>query len=154
AGVRGKIGETWSWESAALYTRGESSDTIKNAARESAVLSAVAAGTLNPFGATFAVENGSLVAKGPSAAPTGALGLLEGPFRRDGLTSITSIDLRTSGELFKLWENAVSLAAGGEYRREEYEDTRPDFVGLNPVGSGLDPTNNDFLGLSPTAPTF
>jgi iron complex outermembrane recepter protein len=156
AGVRGTVGDSWSWESAALYTRGESSDIIRNATRESRYLAAVQSGQINPFGATFAVQNGALVATGFYQNPPEAqrdLGLQES-FRRDGLTSIASIDLRTAGELFRLWGNPVSLAFGGEFRHEKYEDTRPDYVGLNPPGSGLNPNDNDFLGLSPTAPTF
>ncbi|HEY0945837.1 MAG TPA: TonB-dependent receptor [Opitutaceae bacterium] len=154
AGMRGKIGETWNWESAALYTRGETSDFIRNATRESLLLQAVQDGTINPFGTTFAVEDGALVAKGLYENPADAVPGLQGDFRRDGLTSIASVDLRTSGKLFEMWGNTVSLAGGGEFRHEEYEDERPDYVGLNPPGSGLDPEGNDFLGLSPTAPTY
>ena len=47
AGVRGTFAETWSWESAALYTRGESSDIIRNGTRESVLLKAVADGKIS-----------------------------------------------------------------------------------------------------------
>src|SRR5439155_6274294 len=54
-------------------------------------------------------------------------------------------------KLFKIWSGDVSAAAGAEYRKEDLKDLRPPFHGENPVGSGLDPTSNDFV-LHPARP--
>jgi outer membrane receptor protein involved in Fe transport len=75
-------------------------------------------------------------------------------FVRDGITKLGSVDVRASGDLFRLWAgNTVGAAVGAEFRYEAYDDYRPPFAGLNPPGSGLNPDANDFLGFSPNSDT-
>ncbi len=157
-GLRGKLGGTWNWESAILYTLARTEDDESGSTRESLFQEALnrttAATAYNPFGYTFAVQGGALAVTGPYVNPRSVIDSFQRNFLREGETSIASWDFRASGELIDLWGgNAASLAAGAEYRSETYEDTRPPFAGLNPAGSGLDPLDNDFLAFSPNTDT-
>ena len=156
AGVRGKIGTDWTWETAALYTRAYASDISRTAIRESALAASLLrtdANAFNPFGYTFKVQAGSAVpvADKPYVNPKSALDLFVQTWRREGFSAITGWDLRTAGPIFRYWGNTVSVAAGGEIRREQFLDKRAPYVGNNGVGNalGLDPLDNDFVLASP-----
>ncbi len=152
AGLRGKIFDGWSWETGALYTQAYVSDISAHAIRESAFLNALArtdATAFNPFGYTFRVAGNAVVADRPYTNPKSVLDTFVQVWRRNGYTSIASGDFRVSGPLMRYWGNTASLAFGGEVRREEFRDDRPPFVGTNPVGSGLNPDDNDFVLASP-----
>jgi len=152
AGLRGTIFQSWSWETAGLYSRAAASDISYNAGRESLFQQALMktdASAYNPFGYTFKVQNGAVVPDQPYTNPASALSSWVQPWRHDGTTSLTSGDFRASGPLLTLWGNTVSLAVGGEGRREDYTDTRPPYAGVNPPGSGLDENDNDFLVATP-----
>ncbi|MBI5688514.1 MAG: TonB-dependent receptor [Verrucomicrobia bacterium] len=151
-GLRGKLGGDWTWDSAALYTRAYSSDISPHGVRESlfgAALRRTDATAFNPFGYTFRVAGNAVVADRPFTNPRSVFDTFVQAWRRDGSTAITSADLRTAGPLFRYWGNTVTLAAGGEFRIEEFRDQRAPFVGMNPASSGLDPNNNDFVLASP-----
>ena len=78
-----------------------------------------------------------------------------GEFARDGMTRFRSVDFNASGDVWPLWGgNTVSLAVGGEFRREDFSDVRAPFSGLNPAGSGLDPTRSDVVSASSVPDTF
>ncbi len=152
AGLRGKLGQDWTWDTAALYTRAYSADLSNHAVRESLLQAALQRSdstAFNPFGSTFRVAGNAVVADQPYRNPKSVLDTFVQVWRRDGFTAITSADLRTAGPLFRYWGNTVSLAAGGEFRREQFKDQRAPFVGLNPANSGLDPNDNDFVLASP-----
>lgn len=158
AGLRGKLGETWNWESAALYTIAQTEDDESGTTRESLFQNALndtnPATAYNPFGYTFAVQSGALAITGPYQNPRSVIDTFQRNFVREGETSIASWDFRASGELFPLWGgNAASVAFGAEVRYETYDDVRPPFAGLNPASSGLDPLDNDFLAFSPNSDT-
>ncbi|MFI5335369.1 MAG: TonB-dependent receptor domain-containing protein, partial [Opitutales bacterium] len=151
-GLRGKIGNDWSWETGALYTRDAATDISKNAVRESlfdAALLRTDKTAYNPFGYTFKVANGAVVADQPYTNPQSVINTFVDQWERNGFSSIGSLDLRAAGPLFHYWGNTVSLAAGAEYRKEEFIDHRPPFAGLNPASSGLNPLDNDFIQASP-----
>ncbi len=153
-GLRGKLGDTWSWEGAAYYTRARTTDEVQNALRETALLAAAGrsdSSAFNPFGTTFRVQNGAVVADQPYANPDSVMNTIYDKLPNNGRSSVASLDFRVSGEVLDLWSGPVSVAAGGEYRIEELAHTRPPFAGLNPPISGLDPTNNDFIQASATA---
>lgn len=158
AGLRGKLGGTWSWESALLYGESRVKDDEVGPSRKSLLISAInqtdPALAFNPFGYSFAVQNGALVVTGPYQNPESVQQSFRSRFIREGITKLGSWDFRAGGDLVDIWGgNSIGIAFGGEYRREVYDDFRPPYAGLNPPDSGLDPTANDFLGFSPNSDT-
>lgn len=157
-GARGKFGDTWTWESAALYAESRVTDDEVGPSRKSLIKNAInqtdPALAFNPFTRTFAVQNGALVVTGPYTNPESVQSTFRSRFIRQGITKLGSLDLRASGDVVELWAgNTLGAAVGAEYRREVYDDFRPPYAGLNPADSGLDPTTNDFLGFSPNSDT-
>ncbi|MBK8858135.1 MAG: TonB-dependent receptor [Opitutaceae bacterium] len=158
AGARGKFGDTWTWESAALYGESRVTDDEVGPSRKTLLINAInqtdPALAFNPFTQSFAVQNGTLVVTGPYKNSESVQSSFRSRFIRQGITKLGSLDFRATGEVVPLWGgNTLSAALGGEYRREVYDDFRPPYAGLNPVDSGLDPTTNDFLGFSPNSDT-
>lgn len=153
AGIRGRFGDTWEWESAALYSRSTSKDRVVGDMRQSVMRDAIASGRLNPFGYTFHVVNGAVAVKEPYTNVAGDFPGLLDTRKRDGETVLKSIDFRAGGKIFELFGNAISLAAGGEYREDGYVNYVPPYSGYNPPESGLDPRASDFVGTSPAGNT-
>ena len=158
AGLRGKLAGSWTWEGALLYSAARVTDSEAGADRKSLLQQAInsvdPATAYNPFGYNFAVQGGALVVTGPAQSPDSVTSKFRAPFVRDGITKLGSADFHAGGDVVPLWGgNALSGAAGGEFRYEGYDDYRPPFAGLNPPGSGLDPVSNDFLGFSPNSDT-
>jgi outer membrane receptor protein involved in Fe transport len=110
---------------------------------------------LNAFGRRYAVQGGALVDTGPLRNSAAVKQSTYGVFERDGMTRLRSIDFNASGEIWSLWGgNKISVALGGEVRREDFSDVRAAFAGLNPTGSGLDPTRSDVVSASSIPDTF
>ena len=154
AGVRGKFGETWEWESSLFYNKVEGKDDAYPDVRESLLQRAIArtdTQAFNPFGYTFKVANGAVVADQRYTNPAAVIDTFAAVYSRSATSSISSIDARATGRLFELWGADVMTAIGAEHRKEDLRDIRPPFSGENPAGSGLDTTNNDFL-LHPPRP--
>lgn len=154
AGLRGKVFDEWNWEVGALYTRAYTSDISKNAVRESALQQALMrtdSTAFNPFRYTFRVVPGATapVADQPYANPKSVMDSFVQIWRHDGFSSIGSGDLRVSGPVLRYWGNTLSVAGGGEYRKETFTDYRPPYAGTNPAGSGLSLDDNDFIQASP-----
>lgn len=157
-GVRGKLFDTWNWEAAVLKAQARVTDDEIGPSRKSQIIAAInqtdPAKAFNPFTRTFAVQGGTLVVTGDYVNPESVQSTFRSEFIREGRTGLTSADIRASGELLPIWGgNSIGGAVGGEFRYEIYDDWRPPFAGLNPPGSGLDPTSNDFLGFSPNSDT-
>lgn len=157
-GVRGKFFDTWTWESAGLYTVATSTDSEKGTTRQSLLQNALNQTTTdkayNPFGYTFAVQNGTLAVTGAYTNPQSIISTFQENFRRDGQTELASWDVRAAGDVYPLWGgNVITAAFGAELRYETYDDERPEYAGLNPASSGLDPLDNDFLAFSPNSDT-
>lgn len=148
-GVRGKVGDTWTWESAALYSYAKGEDRNLGRLRQSVMRDLVANGRLNPFGYTFKVEDGTIKVDQPHVNIIGDFPGLNDVQKRDGETAISSIDFSASGELFKVMGNPFSLAFGGEYRVEDYINFFHPYSGFNPPNTNLDPGSSDFVGSSP-----
>ncbi len=152
-GFRGKVGDTWNWETGLLYSRAAVVDKSAFYVRESllhnALMNTDPATAFNPFGYTFKVQGNSVVADQVYHNPASVMSSFIQGFRRDGRSEIASVDAHAYGSIYTLWSGDVSLAFGGEYRKEKYSDLRPPFVSVNPPGSGLDPTDNDFLQFPP-----
>lgn len=153
-GLKGTFGEDWTWETAGFYNRVKGNDEAYPDVRESRLQAAIArtdASAFNPFGYTFKVENGAVVADQPFINAPATVDSFADVFARNATSYIASGELRTAGRLFSWWGGDVRLASGLEYRLEDLEDLRPPFSGENPPDSGLSPTNNDFL-LHPPRP--
>lgn len=154
-GLRGTFGgSSWSWETSLFYNEVNGKDDAFPDVRESLLQAAIArtdATAFNPFGYTFKVENGAVVADQPYTNPDAVVASFADVFSRSAQSSITSADFRASGPLFRLGGSEAMAAIGAEFREEDLADVRPPFSGENPAASGLDPTNNDFL-LHPPRP--
>ncbi|HRE81550.1 MAG TPA: TonB-dependent receptor [Opitutaceae bacterium] len=158
AGLRGRFFDSWTWETAGLWSESRVEDEENGPSRKSLLIDAInqtdPALAFNPFTRTFAVQNNTLVVTGPYRNPESVQSKFRSKFIREGITKLRSLDARASGNVVELWGgNHIAAAFGGEYRFEAYDDFRPPFAGLNPPGSGLDPTANDFLGFSPNSDT-
>jgi outer membrane receptor protein involved in Fe transport len=148
AGLRGRFLDGWTWEAAFLHTRAYTADVSSNAARESLFQRALMrtdASAFNPFGATFRVAGNAVVYDRPYVNPAPVLDTFVQKWRHDGFSALTSGDVRVGGPVFRFWGNTVSVAAGAEYRREQFLDLRPAYVSSNPPGSGLNENDNDYL---------
>ena len=153
-GLKGKLGETWTWESSAFYNEVEGLDEADPDVRESKLQEALLrtdTGAYNPFGYKFKVQNGAVIADQAYTNPAATVDSFTEVYVRRATSSISSFDVRANGRLFTWFGGDLMAALGAEYRREELADRRPPFSGENPAASGLDPTNNDFL-LHPPRP--
>ncbi len=158
-GLRGRLGQTWRWESAFLWGDNKVIDTESGTPRDSLFRPTLSRTdpnqAFNPFGRTFAVQGGSLVVTGDYRNPAALINSFLDQFVRIGRTGLRSVDFNANGDLWQLWGgNVQSLAVGGEYRYESYVDYRPPFAGLNPPGSGLPLDDDDFMNFSPNANTY
>lgn len=154
AGLRGKLGETWEWESSVFYNEVNGEDDAFPDVRESRLQTAIGRtdnNAYNPFGYTFRVAGNAVVADQPYTNPATVVDSFSDVYSRSATSSIASVDARITGQLFELWGSEVMAAFGAEHRKEKLRDIRPPFSGENPADSGLDPTNNDFL-LHPPRP--
>jgi outer membrane receptor protein involved in Fe transport len=173
SGLRGKLGRDWDWESAVLYGRSATHDEEQFAVRESrlraALTSSDPAKAYNPFNYTFKlVPQASttnpflLVVDKPYSNPAALTDALYDNFIREGRTELASWDFKVNGSVFdRFWGGPIGVAAGAEFRWENYKDWRPPYHGFNPAGAPYngnpnDPTNlffgpieNDFIALSP-----
>ncbi len=153
-GLMGKLTDTWSWETGALYTQVYAADRAPFNVRESLYHAALGrtaipgpndnrfaaeAGAFNPFGYTFKVQNGAVVADQPYVNPQGVMNTFVDRWRQDGRTEVASLDARASGRLFTMWAGDINVAIGGEYRTEYFRWVRPYNVS----------TRNDFYVSSP-----
>jgi len=153
-GLKGSLSDSWDWEASVFYNEVNGNDEAYPDVRESllqSVISRTDANAYNPFGYTFKVQDGAVVADAPYANPQAVVDAYSAVFAREAQSYIASADVRASGALFDWWGGEVMAAVGAEHRRESLEDIRPPFSGENPESSGLDTTNNDFL-LHPPRP--
>jgi outer membrane receptor protein involved in Fe transport len=152
AGLRGKLFNSWNWESGALYSRAYTTDKSPYGVRLSLFQDALQRtdnNAYNPFGYTFKVAGNAVVADQPYKNPQPVLDSFVRTWRREGFSSIASADAHVSGPVFSYWRNTVSLSVGGEFRKEEFIDHRPEFAGTNPPGALNTGKDNDFLLASP-----
>lgn len=157
-GLRGRLGGSWTWEGAMLWSAARVIENEEGPSRKSLLINALnqtdPARAFNPFTRTFAVQNGTLAVTGDYRNPESVQRTFRSSFIRSGITKLGSGDLRASGDVLSIWGgNSIGAAVGGEFRYEAYDDYRPPFAGLNPDNSGLNPESNDFLGFSPNSDT-
>ncbi len=152
-GLKGTLGHSsWNWETAVNYGAVRSTDFLVNSIRQSFIQQVALrtdATAWNPFGYTFKVQNGAVVADKPYANPASVRADYTRSLNRYGHSYIASGDARLGGNVVDLWSGPVAASFGVEWRREYKEDTKDPFAGTNPPDSGLDPQDNDFLTTSP-----
>ena len=161
AGVRGRFGQTWSWESAVLISGAHSHETETNIYRESLLrqaLNRTDATAYNPFPTTFKVVNGQVVVDKPYLNPTSVTDPMYDTDNRYGDTQLITWDAKIAGELWRLpfTGGPLQVAAGAEARWESYDAWKAPYAGLNPPGSQaqfpyLRDDDNDFIAMSPNA---
>lgn len=153
AGLQGRIGRSsWNWELGLMTGGVRATDVPINDVRDSLLIAAAQrsdATAWNPFGYTFRVAGGAVVADQHYRNPAGVWQAFTAAAPRIGHTRVDSIDARIAGDAFRLWAGPAGVSLGAEWRRDYKDDDKPPYVGLNPPGSGLDPDDNDILVMSP-----
>ena len=124
AGLRGKINEDWSWESAADYNRISMDYQNSGVINQANLTSAIANGTINLFAihqAAGAVESSAIV------------GTATGGF----VSMLSNYDFKVHGKLFDLPAGSVDLAVGGEVRQESLSAVADPLSQISPVTGAL-----------------
>ena len=159
-GLRGKIADDWQWESGVLYSAAQTLEAENNQYRESLLRYALArtdSTAYNPFPATFKIVNNQVVFDKVYINPESVTEPMYVTTNRLGVTKLFSWDVKTNGELWRLFGGSrIKVAGGAELRWESYDNKQPVYVGLNPPGSGqyfpyLRDNDNDIVAMSPNA---
>lgn len=157
AGLKGRLDDTWEWESAVLASGAQTHEYEHFQVRESrlrAALNRTDATAFNPFPCTFKLVNNQIVVDQPYTNPDALLNSLYDDEDRFGRTNLLLWDAKINGRPWRLFQGGdVGLASGVELRYETYDDKRATYSSVNPPGSGsqfplLREGDNDFLALS------
>jgi len=133
--VLGYFGE-WEWEAGALYSRSESKQVATQGIYNRYLYTAAAHGELCANGELAQYNSGddSLICAGSSLLPAynpflvgdaqneTTLALTQARPTRDGTSEVFGLDAKINGEIAQFNGNAILLAAGVEFRREEITD--------------------------------
>jgi len=166
-GLRGRVLDTWDWESGLNYGFAKTQDK-EPGIRESRLREALARtddSAYNPFHHTFRLDQVTttgtnqyrIYVDGTYTNPQTVLDEVTDTFERIGRTSLFTWDLKANGDIIRNWAGTIQGAAGLEYRYESYADWRPPYAGLNPpeaIAARPDlfrPDDNDFIAISPNA---
>ena len=118
AGVKGKVGATWTWDASFLYNRSTAHNDLPSGWLSQAAVNAALADT-NKTTALNLFSNGAKVANNPATiaklATTGT---------RDAFTELTSVDAKATGSVYQLSAGDINLATGAEWREERFRDHR------------------------------
>ena len=124
AGLRGKINEDWSWESAADYSRIEMNYQNRGVINQANLTAALASGQINLFAITQA----------PGAVDaSGIVGTATGTF----VSTLSNYDFKVHGKVFDLPAGSLDLAAGGEVRQESLSAVADPLSVISPVTGTL-----------------
>lgn len=124
AGLRGKITEDWSWESAADYSRIEMNYQNRGVINQANLTSALASGLIN----LFAIQ------QAPGAVDaSGIVGTATGTF----VSTLSNYDFKVHGKVFDLPAGSLDLAAGGEVRQEALSAVADPLSVISPVTGAL-----------------
>jgi iron complex outermembrane receptor protein len=161
AGLRGRFGQSWEWESgimaAGSYTKELEHYMIRESRLRLALLRTDAT-AYNPFPVTFKIVNNQIVVDKLYDNPASVIEPLYDDEDRLGRAGVFVWDAKANGRLMRLFQGGeIGVAAGTEVRYETYSDKRSAFVGLNPPGSGaqfpiLREDDNDIVNLSANVP--
>ena len=115
AGIRGRFAG-WDYDAGLLYSKWENKNSLKQGwALFNDYLTLISTGVINPFGPT---TDASALAK---AMATNYVGPFSGT-----INTVKGADIKASRELFKLPAGMLSVAVGGELRKETYALTPSD----------------------------
>jgi outer membrane receptor protein involved in Fe transport len=160
-GLRGKLRDSWEWESALLLAGSQTHEYDHFQVRESRMRLALLrtdSTALNLFPVTFKIQNNQVVADRLFINPAAVIEPLYDDEDRFGRTNLLVWDAKINGRLWRLFRGGeIGLATGAEFRYETYDDKRAVFVGLNPPGSGSQypifrEGDNDIVNLSGNVP--
>lgn len=117
AGLKGSIGNSWTWSASALYNRSTAhNDLVSGWISQAAVNAALA--DPNPSTALNLFTSGT-IANNPTT-----LAKLESHGTRDAFTELTSFDAKATGAIFDLPAGLLNVASGAEWREERFRDHR------------------------------
>lgn len=154
-GFSGGIGtSSWTWQAEAMLGGVRATDFAVNSIRDSKLIAAAQrsdASAFNPFGYTFKVVGGQVVADQTYVNPKSVRDAYTMSANRYGHSKIATADAKTSGTIVDLWAGPIAASLGGEWRYEMKEDHKDPYASFNPAGSGLDVNDNDILVMSPKA---
>jgi iron complex outermembrane receptor protein len=123
-GLRGKITEDWSWESAADYNRIQMDYQNSGVINQANLSQAIADGTINLFA----------IHQAPGAVDSSAIvGTATGTF----VSSLSNYDLKVHGKVFDLPAGSLDLAAGAEIRQESLSAVADPLSQISPVTGTL-----------------
>lgn len=156
-GLRGRVRDNFEWETALMYGQAFTRDEERNSIRESRLREALArtdSTAFNPFGYTFRVDKAAnkILLGQPYTNADSVVDPLYDTFVREGRTELATWDAKINGDLLEIWGGSIAVAAGTEFRYENYRDFRPPYAGLNPAdatNSYLRAGDNDFVAISP-----
>jgi outer membrane receptor protein involved in Fe transport len=117
AGLKGKVGRTWSWDSSFLYNRSTAHNDLVSGWLSQAAVNAALADT-NPSTALNLFTNGKVTNNAATIAKLKSNGT------RDAFTELNSFDVKATGEVLSLPAGALNLASGAEWREERFRDKR------------------------------
>lgn len=123
-GLKGKITEDWSWETAANYNRITQNYTNFGVVSQAHLTAAINADTYNMF---------ARVHSAAEIAADGIIGTAFGAFT----SKLSNYDLRVLGKLFDLPAGPVDIAVGGEVRQESLEAIADPLSQIDPVTGAL-----------------
>ncbi|TVR49543.1 MAG: TonB-dependent receptor [Puniceicoccaceae bacterium] len=115
-GARGRIGPSWEWDAGLNYGRGSSDELTRNfsgAAITAALTNPDPALRLNPFAD----------ARAGGVDQSEIYRAFEQFVLREGRSSLWTLDLHATGELFDIPGGPVQMAAGGEYNKQRNRST-------------------------------
>ena len=123
-GLRGKINENWSWESAADYSRISMDYQNRGVINQANLTAALASGLINLFA----------IKQAPGAVDaSGIVGTATGTF----VSALSNYDFKVHGKVFDLPAGSVDLAAGGEVRQESLSAVADPLSVISPVTGAL-----------------
>lgn len=124
-GVKGKFGDTWTWDASALYNRSTAHNDLAGSWISQAAVNAALADT-NKATALNLFTNGTKLTNNPAT-----LAKLISAAKRDAFTELTSLNAMATGSVYKLSSGDINLASGLEWREERFRDHRTNDQLLN-----------------------
>ncbi len=116
-GLRGRIGDTWTWETGALHAESLTKDFQGNLISQSRFLTSLAGNTPDAFN----------VFGGPDANRAATLDQVRITDWTRGTGELTLLDAKATGDLADFRGGPIKLAVGGEFRHEQLRERNGPF---------------------------
>lgn len=114
-GLQGPLFDGWDYQAGAFYAESQSKSTLGSGYYyQTGLVNALNSGYVDPFLLPGETQSAAGLAALQSASA-------EGVVLYGGKYTVKAADASVSGTLFDLWGRGVKLAAGVDYRREEYK---------------------------------